>query len=437
MSNGLAIAAITAVLKNLLEDGLVQNSALSSMGNVLLTTLPPDKVSKGADDQPQLNLFLYQVTQNRNADWIRGEHKHPSYFRGDTIDGNAPLAINLHYLLTVYGSKDFQTELLLGYAMELMHENPVLSNDKIQAALQHTASINRAGTFAQAIESTSLPLLIEQLGQVQIIPNMLDTEKMSRLWLLLKGSYQPSIAYEVSMLFIGDQKSSLQTHHSSEVLDRPYIEKVVASPLTGGSIVAGSSLLVYGKNLKGDITRLRLNRGKHLLEPEIVEEHRLLFRLPQNLQAGVQQVQVVHQPLYKFPNSQELASNERTFVLHPTITASCKSRGCISQQQNGQIEPERTILSVEFNPTIGQQQQVSFKLTSANGNYDEVYTFEAPLRESDTDVLQIPIDNVPASKYHVQAQVDGAESLAEMNQTDNAIYVGKCSEPCDRLPRAE
>ena len=407
MSNGLAIAAITAVLKNLLEDGLVQNEALSSMGNVLLTTLSPDKVSVGVDGQPQLNLFLYQVTQNRNTDWIGRDRS--NHLQSNAInDRNAPLAINLHYLLTVYGNADFQAELLLGCAMELMHQNPVLSNDKIQAALQHTASINRAGTFAQAIESTYLPLLIEQLGQVQVTPNMLDTEKMSRLWSLLKGSYQPSIAYEVSTVFIGDHKYSLETHPNSEVLDRPYISRVVASG--GGSIVIGGNLLIYGRNLKGDTTRLRLNGGKDLLEAEIVEDHQLLFRLPRNLQAGVQQLQVVHQPLYKFPNSQELASNERTFVLYPNIiSASCKSQGCISQKQNGQTEPERTILSVEFNPKIGQQQQVIFKLTSAEIN-DEVYTFEAPLRESDTDVVQIPIDNVPVGRYDVQAQVDGVES---------------------------
>lgn len=435
MSNGLAIAAITAVLKNLLEDGLVQNSALSSMGNVLLTTLPPDKVSKGADDQPQLNLFLYQVTQNRNADWIGRDRDRPSYFRGDTVDdGNAPLAINLHYLLTVYGTKDFQTELLLGYAMELMHQNPVLSNEKIQAALKHTASINRAGVFSQALESSSLPALIKQLGQVQLVPNMLDTEKMSRLWSLMHSSYRPSVTYEVSMVFIGRKSSVKANANSSEVLERPYIEKVVASPLTGGSIVAGSSLLVYGRNLEGQITRLRLNREKHLLEPEIVEEHRLLFRLPQNLQAGVQQLQVIHQPLYKFANSQEIASNERTFVLHPTIVASCKSQNRITQEPNDRTELERTILSVEFKPNIGQQQQVTFKLTSANGNYDEVYTFEAPPRESDTDTIHIPIDNVPASNYWVQAQVDGSESLTEMNQTDNVIHVMERAKSSDRIP---
>lgn len=436
MSNGLAIAAITAVLKNLLEDGLVQNSALSSMGNVLLTSLPPDRVSVGVDGQPQLNLFLYQVTQNRNADWIGCDRS--NHLRSNPInDGNAPLAINLHYLLTVYGTKDFQTELLLGYAMELMHQNPVLSNDKIEAALKHTASINRAGIFSQALESISLSVLTKQLGQVQIIPNMLDTEKMSRLWSLLHSSYRPSVTYEVSMVFIGDQKSSLRANLSSEVLDRPYIEKVVASPLTGGSIVAGSSLIVYGSYLTGEITRLRLNRGKLLLEPAIVEEHRLLFTLPQNLYAGIQQVQVIHQPLYKFQTSQEIASNEQTFVLHPTITTSCKLQNWITQEQNDQAEHERTILSVEFKPTIGQQQQVIFKLTSANGKCDEVYTFEAPPRESDTDIIQIPIDNVPTGNYLVQAQVDGAESLTEMNEIDDVIHVMERFESYDLLPQAE
>ncbi len=322
MSNGLAIAAVTAVLKNVLEDGLVQNSALSSMGNVLLTTLPPDQVSIGVDGQPQLNLFLYQVSQNRNADWIGREsyaprvRNHPTQSRSNAISNeNAPLAINLHYLLTVYGSKDFQTELLLGSVMELMHQTPVLSNEKIQESLQHTASINRAGLFSQAIESTSLPILTEQLGQVQITPNLFDTEQMSRLWSLLQGSYRPSLAYEVSMVFIGDQNSSLESSHNSEALDRPYLDKVVASPSTGSVIVAGSSLIAYGRNLAGEITRLRLNGGKTLLEPEIVEQNRLLFTLPHNLQAGVQQLQVVHQPLYKFQNSQDVVSNEQTFVL--------------------------------------------------------------------------------------------------------------------------
>lgn len=319
MSNGLAIAAMTAVFKNLLEDGLVQNAALSSMGNILVTTLPPDQISIGVDGQPQLNLFLYQVSQNRNADLGKSDL---SVYHQTSAEKGAilPLAINLHYLLTAYGNKDFQTEILLGYVMQLMHQTSVLSNAKIRAALNHVATINRFGLLAQAIESTSVETLSEQLDEVKITPNLLDTEQMSRLWSLLHSAYRPSIAYEVSMVFIGSHKSSLAPDSSKAASDRPQIEKVVTL-LTNSETIAGSSLIVYGKNLSGDVTRLRLSGEENLLEPQIVEENRILFKLPQNLDAGVQKVQVVHQQLYKYQNSKELEvlSNEQTFVVHPTI----------------------------------------------------------------------------------------------------------------------
>ncbi|MEH2286829.1 DUF4255 domain-containing protein [Nostoc sp.] len=321
MSNGLAIAAITAVFKNLIEDGLVQNAALSSMGNVLVTTLPPDQISIGVDGQPQLNLFLYQVSENRNAD-LGGHDAKGGRLRNQPAHEDAilPLAINLHYVLTAYGNKDFQTEILLGYVMQLMHQTPVLSNATIRAMLNHVATINRSGLLAQAIESTSVETLTEQLDQVRIAPNLFDTEQMSRLWSLLKGSYRPSIAYEISMMFIGSKKSSLAPGSSKRALNQPQIEKIVASP-TNGEIVAGSSLIIYGKNLSEDITLLRLNGGENLLEPQIVEDNRILFKLPHNLYAGVQKVQVVHQQLYKYQNYKDLevVSNEQTFVLHPTI----------------------------------------------------------------------------------------------------------------------
>lgn len=320
MSNGLAIAAVTAIFKNLLEDGLVQNTALSSMGNVLVTTLPPDQISIGVDGQPQLNLFLYQVSQNRNVDLDKSDRSADRQTSAEE-DTLPPLAIDLHYVLTAYGNKDFQTEILLGYVMQLVHQTPVLSNARIRAALNHVATINRSGLLAQAIESTSVEALTEQLDEVKITPNLLDTEQMSRLWSLLHSAYRPSIAYEVSMVFIGSQKSSLAPGSSEEALNRPRINRVTASSSTNGEIVAGSSLIIYGKNLNGDVTLLQLNGGENLLEPQIVEENRILFKLPQNLQAGVQKLQVVHQQLYKYQNHKDLevVSNEQTFVLHPTI----------------------------------------------------------------------------------------------------------------------
>ena len=320
MSNGLAIAAITAVFKNLLEDGLVQNAALSSMGNVLVTTLPPDQISVGVDGQPQLNLFLYQVSQNRNAD-LGKSNLSASHLATIEEDASAPLAINLHYVLTAYGNKDFQTEILLGYVMQLMHQTPILSKARIRELLNHIATINRFGLLSQAIELTSIEALTEQLDRVRISQNLFDAEQMSKLWSLFQSSYRPSIVYEVSIVFSESQKSLVKSDVNPQVLERPHINKVIASPSINGEIVAGCSLIIYGKNLEGDVTRLRLNGEDNLLQPQVVEHNRILFKLPQNIQPGVQKVQVVHQQLYKYQNFKELevVSNEQRFISHPIV----------------------------------------------------------------------------------------------------------------------
>ncbi|HYX42677.1 MAG TPA: Pvc16 family protein, partial [Pyrinomonadaceae bacterium] len=70
MSTALAIAAVTAVLKDLLNNGLIDHnvSAHANLGEVSVSALPPDRVLPDpSKEQNQLNLFLYQVTQN--AGW--------------------------------------------------------------------------------------------------------------------------------------------------------------------------------------------------------------------------------------------------------------------------------------------------------------------------------------------------------------------------------
>lgn len=202
MNSQLIFIAVTAVLKGLLENGLVESAAMSSFGNVKVTVQPPDRISVGGtDEQTQLNLFLYQMTQNRNADWIvqqRQGNLQPTMENSGSI--KSPLALNLHYLLTAYGAKDFQTELLLGYAMQLLRDKPI-TNDTIHTTLQHITD-NTEGFLARTLATTSITDLSKQLGEIKIYPKFFDTEEMSRLWSFLHGSYRPSIAYEVSTLLI-------------------------------------------------------------------------------------------------------------------------------------------------------------------------------------------------------------------------------------------
>ena len=60
---------------------------------------------------------------------------------------NAPLALDLHYLLSVYSGGDLHAEILLGYAMQLLHEMPVLTRDAIRTALNPSPGV---GTSAAA-----------------------------------------------------------------------------------------------------------------------------------------------------------------------------------------------------------------------------------------------------------------------------------------------
>ena len=133
MSNALAIAGVTAVLKDLLDSGLIDHQVTDALGaGVLVSSLAPDVVPISGDAAvPRLNLFLYQVTPN--AAWRNVEL--PSRDVGGRRVGNPPLALDLHYLVTAYGRTDFQAEILLGYAMHLLHERPMLDRPAIRRAL--------------------------------------------------------------------------------------------------------------------------------------------------------------------------------------------------------------------------------------------------------------------------------------------------------------
>jgi hypothetical protein len=132
MSNGYAVAAVTAVLKYLVENGMAAYKVADTTGSVKVSAVPPDRVSLPASGDPnQINLFLHQVTPN--IGW-RNVGLPVRDARGDRV-GNPPLALDLHYFVTVYGSNNYYGEILLGHVMKLLHETAVLSRDYIRAAL--------------------------------------------------------------------------------------------------------------------------------------------------------------------------------------------------------------------------------------------------------------------------------------------------------------
>src|SRR5215218_9214820 len=99
MSTALAIASVTAILRDLLNNGLIDHNVTASVGDVLVTALPPDRIDPADNNfTSRLNIYLYKVTDNAS---LRNEGLPSRDSNGERLT-NPPLALDLHYLLTAY-----------------------------------------------------------------------------------------------------------------------------------------------------------------------------------------------------------------------------------------------------------------------------------------------------------------------------------------------
>jgi hypothetical protein len=196
MSSPLAIAAVTAILKDLLNEGLINND-LSPVGSFIVTALPPDRITIGETEESRLNLFLYQITPNvgwRNAGM-------PSRDAAGVPLTNPPLALDLHYMLTAYGATDLTAEILLGYAMDLLHDTPVLTREVVKRALSPTdpVTVNLIPPDSQGRTAIDLA---DQIEVLKVTPNYLSADELSKLWTAMQARYRPTMAYQVSTVLI-------------------------------------------------------------------------------------------------------------------------------------------------------------------------------------------------------------------------------------------
>jgi hypothetical protein len=201
MSSPLAIGAVSAVLRNLLDNGMIEaGAAIGSTVNV--TAVAPDVIDLGnPEEPPRLNLFLHQVTSN--SGWRNAGLPSRSAVTGERLS-NAPLALDLHYLLTAYGRADFHAEILLGYAMHLLHERPVLDRAAIRRALNPSPlDVSLLPPAFQALVASDLA---DQVELIKVTQSAMGPEEMSRLWTAIQTHYRPSASYQVSVVLIEGTK---------------------------------------------------------------------------------------------------------------------------------------------------------------------------------------------------------------------------------------
>ncbi|KAB8333813.1 DUF4255 domain-containing protein [Scytonema tolypothrichoides VB-61278] len=420
MSNALSIATVTAVIKNLLENGLVGDAIAASVGDVLVTALPPDRIQVGSDERAQINLFLYQVTQNRNFDWVSQElrTRHWSIDNHEQVT-NPPLALDLHYLLTAYGAKDFQAEILLGYAMQMLYISPIITSEVVKNTLVNASQTSTSGVFSQALAGISVSNLAERIGQIKINPEFLNMEETSKIWSALQTHYRPSATYQASMVLIQSDSSDDKSEGFDSMLCEPNIEQVTASfSESQQKIVVGSTLILRGKRLQGDVTKVRLGNTDKFFVPFDIQSGQVSLLVPADLHAGVQSVQVVHQKIASTEDANNLVeSNVAAFVLHPKITMETRYIASLEGNEGNLRSGE---ITVKLTPKVSKEQRGILHLNEIpNENKSEnlkAYSFLVPARTLDTDTLVIPIKDVSCGTYLVRVSVDGAESPLYKNK---------------------
>ena len=251
MSSRLAIGAVSAVLRNLLDDAMINvNPDLGTTVDV--SAVAPDTIDLENDQAaPRLNLFLYQVTPN--SGW-RNAALPSRNGVGDRLT-NVPLALDLHYLVTAYGRSDFHAEILLGYAMHVLHERPWLDRASIREALNPGGSLDLS-MFPPAIQALSRSDLADQVEAIKIVPEALGTDELSKLWSAIKSDYRPSAAYRVSVVLIEAARPDVLVKGADYSEDQVVGGDLVKS--WGGEVKLAQ--LVDGYSTTAAIARI--NRGK-------------------------------------------------------------------------------------------------------------------------------------------------------------------------------
>jgi hypothetical protein len=417
MSNGYAIAAVTAVLRSTFNRCLAAADPAGTVGNVTVSALPPDRITLGAAEPAQLNLFLYQVTPNQAYRNVQL----PSVAADGTPVSGPPLGLDLHYLLTVYGSEQYFGEIILGHALQAVHDAPVLTRGAIRDALSPSVP---DPTLPPALAGARLA---DQVEQIKITTNVTSPEELSKLWSALQAHYRPTVALEVRVVLIDSTRGSRRAlpvsavgAHSPGTLP-PVLHSVENAAGAGQPITATSVIVLRGRDLAVDGLTVRVGTGDHVpgadhTGPSHITVDLATAGLP--LRAGVTGAQVlVALPLGE-PQAahQAFPSNTVPFVLVPVITPTAATD--TTETIDG-VQVGTGTIQVLVQPAVTAAQKVSLLLNEVGSPPTRAarsYALPAPARngvpagESETNTIAFPFRQVPVGRYVLRLSVDGAES---------------------------
>ncbi len=405
MSDYLAVGGVTATLRSLLTTALTTGGPSSLLGSSSpgITSVSPDLIKTGPDEQPQINIFMYYASINgslRNLDL-------PSLSPQGVKISNPPLALNLHYLITAYGGNQFDAEILLGWAMQVFHEMPVVPRATIQSAL--TGLLAHPNPENTLIAGSTLP---NQTEHIRITPEALTTEEIYRLWAAFQTNYRPTTSYQVSVVVIQEVQpfaSNLPVQQRT-VTALPSQQPVISS-VSPANIAAGQILTLTGSHFLGDtpantLVAFDANTG---IAPDIVQGSFIRVTLPSSLQPGKHVVRV--QRTITYPGSSVphpgFSSDPAIFQLTPVI-----------QGASPFTVKAGTSFVVTVSPAVGSTQQATLYIGD-----NAIPIDERPVTgPSSSTTLTFPVPAAfPTGAFPLRLDIDGVQSPLTLDMSNHFV----------------
>jgi hypothetical protein len=422
MSDSLAIAAITTTLRNLLDNGL--NADVSG---TTVTTRPLDRARQGLSGN-QVNLFLYHMAPD--AAW-RNMDNPWKYKPGES--GFPPLPLCLYYLVTAFYGDDedgvdtttdanriLGSQRLLGRAMSILHDHPLLDTVAIQSILPSDDSLNHP---------------YDQVERARITLQPLSLEEMYKLWSGFQSVYRLSASYEISVVLIDSArpaKTPLPVLRRGAQDQGVFTQPGVSPSLNGVSLPhgkpaaeLGDTLVLNGTSLDSSDLSVRLS---HALLADPIElapaggatYDKLQVKLPDTgddpqvpskWPAGVYSVSIRVQKT----DLPAWTSNAIPFALAPQITLTAPP---------GNTAPAGNVpVTLECIPQVRSTQRASLLFGDREVPLDSLTT---PGDPSAPSTLSFVVQNATAGEYVLRLRVDGVDSIpVDFSTTPPAFAVGQ------------
>jgi len=296
MTAALAIAATSEVLRFIVEDAMVRAGQALNFAPPATTVGPPPRPTQQGGggnalvEPAGVNLFLYHVTPN--PAW-RNMHSPERDRQGRRLN-NAPLVLDLHYLLSAHGS-DIDREIGFGTAMHALHQAAIVPMELVRLALK--ALIGNTNPLRKILAGEGLP---DQIESLTVTPQTLDIDAVTKIWNAAQAPFRPSAGYLVTTVFLEDMRPASQPLPiaSAAGLDIVPLSLVSIDTVSGlkndkkAPITSGAQLEVRGRGFGSPDLSVTLDTTPLTPDGERSGQDKMVLDLPSDLTIGSHYLEV-------------------------------------------------------------------------------------------------------------------------------------------------